>query len=257
LSLAECRLGALPVTPYGWELGVIEQERPDLVYVIPHFHNPTGRRASFEQKQKLANASSKRGFFVIEDDAYGELNFDGTFNRPLIADCPERGILVGSFSKTLCPGLRIGYIVAPTLLLSALIKTLQATTLQPGTLAQVLAFETLSRLDYDTYLERLRSFYRQRAMALSRRCRALGLEHLMPDGGFFLWVKTPGCASEFAQQAAASGVLAVPEIAFRASGMRGPNQHLRLAFSRYDDATTAAEKLEQAVMSVTFKTVRT
>jgi 2-aminoadipate transaminase len=247
LALAECNVDALPVNDEGWDLTVLAHSTPNLVYVIPHYQNPTGRCATHSQKQALAACASQQGFFVVEDDVYGELGFDGNNHRPLIADCPERGILLGSFSKTLCPGLRLGYIAAPLELLPPLVKTLQATALQPGTFAQHLAMELLTHFDYDAHLQRLRQFYQQRAQALSSRCRELGLSLTSPEGGLFLWVTTPAAASVTAQHAAEQGLLSVPESAFRAPGLHGPDRHLRLAFSRYKDNAESRRKLSHAL----------
>jgi len=135
-ALSQCRLGVLQVTADGWDLDPMATTNPTLVYVIPHFQNPTGRRATSAQMKQLTGEASRRDCFVIEDDAYAELAFDQVLSRPLVADCPDRGILLGSFSKTLCPGLRLGFIAAPKALVSPLSRALQSTTLQPGTLAQ-------------------------------------------------------------------------------------------------------------------------
>lgn len=247
LALAECTVGPLPVTSAGWDLTALAHCTPNLVYVIPHYQNPTGRCATIEQKQALAACANQQEFFVIEDDVYGELGFDGTNHRPLVADCPERGLLLGSFSKTLCPGLRLGYIAAPLALLPPLVKTLQATALQPGTFAQHLATELLTHFDYNAHLQRLRHCYQQRARVLSSRCRELGLTHASPEGGLFLWVKTPAEASRTAQRAAERGLLTIPEAAFRAPGLHGPDRHLRLAFSRYEDNESSERKLNHAL----------
>lgn len=246
LKLSECGLSPLPVTPEGWELEAISREHPDLVYVIPHFQNPTGRCASFDQAQTLAACAKRQGFYVIEDDAYGELDFEGVMHRPLVADCPEQGILLGSFSKTLCPGLRLGYLVAPRALLPAVVRTLQATTLQPGTFSQYLTWELLSNLDYEAHLLGLRRHYRAKARALASLGERLGLAHSPPRGGFFLWVEVEEEGQRVARQLAERGVLVVPEFAFRAPGLAGPDRHLRLAFTRFEDDAASTEKFTRA-----------
>jgi DNA-binding transcriptional MocR family regulator len=121
----------------------------------------------------------------------------------------------------------------------ALIKTLQATSLQPGTFTQYLVHELLEHIDYDAHLTKLRACYAERASLLSRRCSELGLSHRSARGGFFLWVRTMADATLTAKHLASQGLLAVPESAFRAPGLAGPDRHLRLAFPRYLDEERA------------------
>ncbi|HEY5959427.1 MAG TPA: PLP-dependent aminotransferase family protein, partial [Polyangiaceae bacterium] len=153
-ALAQAPRMHLPVTEQGWAIDAIAGRKPAAIYVIANHQNPTGRRANREQREQLAAFARAVSAYVIEDDAYGELDFTETdtqirmvsdvtagaaSSRPLIADLPERGILLGTFSKTLCPGLRVGWIAAPRPLIEPLVRMLQASSLQPGTFAQHLA----------------------------------------------------------------------------------------------------------------------
>jgi 2-aminoadipate transaminase len=246
-ALAQAPVLALPVTRDGWQLEALRQRDVAAIYVIPNHQNPTGRKATEEQCQRLAWHAETTGTFVIEDDAYGELDFCAQPARPLIADAPTRGILLGTFSKTLCPGLRVGWIVAPSELVDSLVRILQASSLQPGTLAQHLACGLLERLDWEPHVLRLRRTYAKRASALWERCQALGLHSDPPSGGFFLWVRTPNDATDVAQGAAARGVLAVPERAFLCPACPGSDRHLRLAFTRFSDTPSDREKLDAAL----------
>jgi 2-aminoadipate transaminase len=245
--LAEAKITGLTVTESGWALEDLNGTSPKAIYVIAHHQNPTGRRATAEQKSALAAFAERTGTFVIEDDAYGELAFDDANLRPLVADCPDFGVLVGSFSKTLSPGLRLGYVVVPPRLRDAMVKTLQATTLQPGTLTQYLVDDLLDSLDYDAHLKQLRQCYEGRATALSTRLQALGWHHSLPCGGFFLWVETHDPATQTAAALARRGVLAVPESAFRATCRPEEDRHLRLAFSRYLDDDPSQNALRYAL----------
>lgn len=246
-ALAEAPTVALPVTQEGWELTSIRQRQIAAIYVIPDHQNPTGRRATSEQRLELARFAETTGAFVIEDDAYGELGFTGTSSRPIFADAPTRGILLGTFSKTLCPGLRVGWIAAPRVLIDPLVRILQASVLQPGTLAQHLAHETVTAMDWEAHLLRIRAIYSARAISLRDRCAELGLAAARPQGGFFLWVKTPDDATRRAGHAALSGVVVVPEQAFRSADHPGPNRHLRLSFSRYLDNAHTRLRLDRAL----------
>jgi 2-aminoadipate transaminase len=247
-ALAQAPLLPLEVTEEGWDLSLFDRSSPASVYVVAHHHNPTGRGASDSSKQQLAALTETRGCFLIEDDAYAELDFTKPSLRPAVADAPHYGVLVGSLSKTLCPGLRLGFIVAPPCLVDPLVRTLQATSLQPGTLAQHLALALLESLDWDQHLSRLRSVYAERMALLSQHCLALGLAHVQPQGGFYLWVRTRGNATTTAQHLARQGVLTVPESAFRLSTTPESDEHLRLSFTRYRNPTDA--RLRQALASV-------
>jgi DNA-binding transcriptional MocR family regulator len=245
--LAQAPVVPLPVTREGWQLEALHARDLAAIYVIPNHQNPTGRKARLEQCLLLAQYAEATGTFVIEDDAYGELDFDGQTTRPLVADAPTRGILLGTFSKTLCPGLRVGWIVAPEQLVPPLVRILQASSLQPGTLAQHLAHDLLETMDWPAHLTRLRSTYAERASLLRARCESLGLRSDPPRGGFFLWVRASGTASLLAKGAAATGVLTVPERAFRHPSHPGADQHLRLAFTRFLDAPGDSQRLTRAL----------
>jgi 2-aminoadipate transaminase len=248
-ALAEAPVTALPVSADGWDLDALGARRPGAVYVIPNHHNPTGRSATRERCAALVRFAEQSGAFIIEDDAYGDLVFDGEPARPMWAELPSRALLLGTFSKTLCPGLRIGWIVAPRALVAPLVRLLQASTLQAGTLVQHLAWGMLERVDWEAHLVRLRRSYARRARALAEICRALGFEARAPRGGFFLWLDVRGDATALARRAATRGVLGVPERAFRHPGCPGPDRHVRLAFSRFDDTQEARERLRSALGS--------
>ncbi|MBN1610799.1 MAG: PLP-dependent aminotransferase family protein [Polyangiaceae bacterium] len=248
-ALAEAPVVALPVTTDGWELDALRGRRFGALYVIPNHQNPTGRTASQEQCCELVRFAEQCGALVIEDDAYGDLAFDAEPARPLCAGLPTRGILLGTFSKTLCPGLRIGWMVAPRELVEPLVRLLQASSLQAGTLAQHLAYGLLQRLDWEAHLGRLRQAYARRARALEQACRTIGYDARAPGGGFFLWLDARGDATALVRRAAALGVLGVPERAFRHPGCPGPDRHLRLAFSRFDDSDQARERLRRGLCS--------
>lgn len=243
-SLARAPILDLPVTDDGWDLSALKDRCPAALYVIPHFQNPSGRRASRASCEELVRYAEAKNALLIEDDAYGELSFDHKPVRPILADAPERVLLIGTFSKTLCPGMRVGWIVAPHALVPTIVRILQATSLQPGTLSQYLASSLLERIDYEAHLCRLRATYQKRALALHARCSAMGWLSRVPDGGFFLWARSPINATRMAERGLASGVLSVPESAFRHAHYPGPDQHLRMAFSRYLDQPSQRAKLQ-------------
>jgi DNA-binding transcriptional MocR family regulator len=140
----------------------------------------------------------------------------------------------------------MGFIACPLHLRDAIEKSLQATSLQPGTLTQFLVSELLKDFDYESHLDRLRQRYAARASALASRLATLGVESDATCGGFFLWARTPVTATDFIAKARSRGLLAVPESAFRAPGLPGPDNHIRLAFSRYLDDAASQSRLRAA-----------
>lgn len=245
-SLAQAPILPFSVTGDGWDLEALYHEHTAAIYVIPNFQNPTGQRASRGACLQLLQYHERSGTFLVEDDAYGELAFGESSTRPLLADARTRGLLLGTFSKTLCPGMRVGWLVAPLGLVGPAVRVLQALSLQPGTLAQHLAWELIQHLDYDAHLARLRDTYHTRACALRARCEQLGLPSELPSGGLFLWVRTAGDASKLARVAAINGVFSVPEAGFRHPLHPGADCHLRLAYSRYLDLPAQRERLTHA-----------
>lgn len=136
-------------------------------YAMPAVHNPSGAGRSHEQRRALIASAE----FVIEDDAYADLLFAGPAPRPLLADAPARTFHVGTFSKILCPGLRIGWLVVPTRFQEEARSLKSAADLQSGSLAQLLLSDYLGREDLDQRLPRLRRFYRARRKAGPRASR--------------------------------------------------------------------------------------
>ena len=172
---------------------------------------------------------------IVEDDAYADLRFDGPAPRPLLADEPRRVLHVGTFSKTLSPGLRVGWFIAPRRLRGGALEIKQSSDLQASSLAQAVLEEYLiggggdAPTAFDHRLIRLRRFYRARAAMMMRALRA----HLpdwkfrAPDGGFAIWAEAGDRSQRineisFLQKAVAARVVFNPGSMFRASGAARP-----------------------------------
>ncbi len=204
------------------------------MYVLPNFQNPTGRSLGEPARQALVEQAARIGLPLIEDNPYGELWFDQPPAAPLTARHPDGCLYLGSFSKVLAPGLRLGYLVAPKAIFPKLLQAKQAADLHTPGFNQRLAFEVLR----DGFLERhvpgVRALYQRqcRAMldALSAEMAGLGAQWNAPQGGMFLWVKLPAGldAAALLPQAVARGVAYVPGAAFYA-GQADPRT-LRLSF---------------------------
>ena len=175
---------------------LLRRERPKLIYLVPTFQNPRGTTLSLERRQKLAQLATDHGVPVLEDDPYGELRYSGTELPPLLALEPRAPVIyLGTFSKTLAPGLRIGWAVSDEATVRALTVAKQAADLHTGTLSQRALGRMLSTFDYDGHIAGLRTLYgaRRDAMLLELpRCLPPGSTWTRPDGGLFLWARLPG-----------------------------------------------------------------
>ncbi|MEU9357968.1 PLP-dependent aminotransferase family protein [Streptomyces sp. NPDC048301] len=220
---------------------VVDRERPRLVYLVPNFQNPTGRTLSLERRRAVARLAGEKGFWIAEDDPYGDLRFRGQHLPWVTAQdgAQDRSILIGSLSKILAPGLRLGWIHAPLCFRRACVVAKQAMDLHSSTVDQAAAAHYLATHDIDTRLEHASFLYRERCDAmLAALPEALpeGSTWSHPDGGMFLWVRLPGHvnAEELLPQAVSHGVAYVPGAPFFA----GPPDRstLRLSFAGHNPA---------------------
>ncbi|HXQ44141.1 MAG TPA: PLP-dependent aminotransferase family protein [Acidimicrobiales bacterium] len=238
-ALAE-RLGA------GW--------RPRLVYVVPNFHNPTGATLSAARARRLAHLADLYGFLVVEDDPYAEIRFSGHAPPPL-ATLTDRVVSIGTISKVLFPGLRVGWMVAPDSLAPSLALVKQAVDLHTSTLAQGIALHLLTRPGFLTdHVTVLRAHYHHQARVL---CGALttefgaDLEVTPPDGGLFLWarLRRPGIDTEaLLPRAIDSGVAYVPGSAFSVSAPHRASLRLSYATVSPEDLAEGARRLASVVL---------
>ncbi|MFF7974644.1 aminotransferase class I/II-fold pyridoxal phosphate-dependent enzyme [Streptomyces sp. NPDC007905] len=198
-GLAGARVVPVPGDEEGVDPAALEEavlrERPKLLYLVPTFQNPTGRTMPAPRREAVAAVAARRGLWIIEDDPYGELRYDGE-RAPWIAACPgaeDRVVLLGSFSKVMAPGLRLGWLRAPADLRRACAVAKQAVDLHTPTLNQLAAARYLDVLD--THVARVRTAYGERRDAmLAGLPDALpeGSVWTRPEGGMFLWVRLPG-----------------------------------------------------------------
>lgn len=181
-------------------------------YVIPGVSNPQGVELIARDEVLAASAP------LIVDEAYAELRFDGATPRPLVADAPDRSWHIGTISKTLAPGLRVGWLIPPAAHHDAALELKSASDLQTSSLSQAALARLLATLDYDALLARARAGYARRAAAL---CDALhhhapSLRFREPEGGFSIWIETDrtGDELELLRHALDAGVMVDPGFAF-------------------------------------------
>ncbi len=175
---------------------LIAQHRPTLLYTVPTFHNPTGRTLSAGRRIALAEVAERTGLWIVEDDPYGELRYSGDA-LPAVASLPPahgRTLAVSTLSKIAAPGLRIGWVRAPQMLLRTLTIAKQAADLHSSTVDQAAAAHWLATADLAGHIERLRAEYGARRDALLSGLGAAlppGSTHNRPDGGMFVWARLP------------------------------------------------------------------
>ncbi|KOU09029.1 transcriptional regulator [Streptomyces sp. NRRL F-5755] len=175
---------------------IAARERPKLVYLVPTFQNPTGRTLPAERRAAVAGVAARHGLWIVEDDPYGELRFEGE-PVPYLASFPgaeDRTALLGSFSKIVAPGLRLGWLRAPAGLRRACVVAKQAADLHTSTVDQAAVARYLAGPGLDAHLERVRGAYRARRDALMDGLGAAlpdGSRWNRPDGGMFAWATMP------------------------------------------------------------------
>jgi 2-aminoadipate transaminase len=164
------------------------------IYVLPNFHNPAGTTLSLERRYRLVELAARHGAFIIEDDPYGELRFEGEDLTPIYTLHKENTIYLSTFSKTLAPGLRLGWIVAPKAVIARLIHAKQGADLNTSTLVQFVAHDILSRGLARTHVKKIRQVYHERRDVMLNAMAEHFPEEARwtrPQGGLFLWARLP------------------------------------------------------------------
>ncbi|MEW2434466.1 PLP-dependent aminotransferase family protein [Streptomyces caniferus] len=199
-SFTGARVVPVPTDDEGLDPAALDEitarERPKLLYLVPTFQNPTGRTLSVERRAAVAEVAARRGLWIAEDDPYGELRFEGE-PVPWVASFPgaeDRTVLLGSFSKVMAPGLRLGWLRAPAALRRACVIAKQAADLHTSTIDQAAAARYLAVADLDAHLRRVRDAYRARRDALVDGLPTAlpeGSRWNRPAGGMFVWATLP------------------------------------------------------------------
>jgi DNA-binding transcriptional MocR family regulator len=236
LAAAEIELGEVPVDEHGLDVDELEHELDgppaSFLYTIPTFQNPTGSTLSEERRRRLAELVRERELPVLEDDPYGLVRFEGEPLPSLFElEGGERVMYSSSFSKTIAPGLRVGYAIVPAALTGKLEELVASTYITPALLAQATVYEFLRRGLFEPNLGRVCGLLKARrdAMLEALERELSGRAHWnRPEGGYFLWLELPEeiDASELLARAGEAGVTFVPGADFG-----GPPSSARLAFS--------------------------
>ncbi|MBS0609717.1 MAG: PLP-dependent aminotransferase family protein [Comamonadaceae bacterium] len=224
-------------------------DRARFMYLLPNFQNPTGRTMSEERRAAMSAKAAELGIPLIEDNPYGDLWFDQPPPAPLTARNPEGCIYLGSFSKVLAPGLRLGYVVAPKAMYPKLLQAKQAADLHTPSFNQRIVAEVLKDGFLERHVPTIRALYKHQrdAMlaALEREMAGLGVHWNSPAGGMFLWVRLPEGmnAAALLPEAVERNVAFVPGAAFYAD--HGDQRTLRLSF-----VTASAAQIDTGIAAL-------
>lgn len=204
-----------------------------LLYSLPNFQNPTGRSLSIERRLELVETCARLGLPLIEDDPYGSLSYKGEPLPKMVAMNPDGVIYMGSFSKVLTPGIRLGYVVAPLPLARRLELAKQAADLHTSQLTQMVVHEVIKDGFLDQHIPKIRALYGDQCQvmldAMAQHFPA-SVEWTKPEGGMFIWVTLPKHinAMQLLDEAIAQKVAFVPGSPFYANDPA--TNTLRLSF---------------------------
>jgi DNA-binding transcriptional MocR family regulator len=241
---------AIPVQPDGIDVDALEAAleagaRPVLAHVIPNFHNPAGCTLSLAKRERLVALAERYDFVLFEDDPYVELRFDGESHPTMLSmDGAGKVVYASSFSKTVCPGIRVGYLAGPTETIAAVRRIATGTYISPSMVSQSIVAEFCTSGAIDRSIETVTAALRERRDVL---CAALGRElpearFVVPEGGYFLWVDLPEDGPEIAgveELARERGVVFVKGTDFL---LEGGEHALRIAYSG-----VTADRIDEAV----------
>jgi 2-aminoadipate transaminase len=218
------------------------------LYVLPNFQNPTGRTMSEARRAALSAMAAELGLPIVEDNPYGDLWFDAPPPLSLTARNPEGCIYMGSFSKTLAPGLRLGFLVAPKALYPKLLQAKQAADLHTPSFNQRMVAEVLKDGFIDRHVPTIRALYKEQRDAMLAALKAhmpQAVRWNEPDGGMFLWLQLPAYINTLPllDKAVARNVAFVPGAAFYADNPQ--HNTLRLSF-----VTASVEQINTGVAAL-------
>lgn len=243
LSMYQPEFWTVPLGEDGVDTAVLadraSHERVKLFYALPNFQNPTGISYSAERRQETARIMQATNTFFLEDDPYRELRFAGEDLPPIASYYRDSGFLLGSFSKIISPGMRMGWIVAAPHLMEKLIIAKQGADLHSNYLSQAIIYQFLIDNDLDAHISTIKAVYRRQRelmIAMIEETFPADVHFTLPEGGMFLWLTLPRGLSAMSlfEAAKAQNVVFVPGHPFHVDG--GGQNTLRLNFSNTDEA---------------------
>jgi len=230
--------------------------RPKLAHVIPNYQNPAGITLSADKRHALVDLAAELGFTIFEDDPYADIRFRGE-KRPSMLSLDTHGVVVhaSSFTKTVCPGVRVGYLVGPKPVIAAITKRATNLYISPGMVSEAIVHQFCLSGAFDRSIATVCAALGERAtlLAAALRTHIPGVRFIEPDGGYFLWIELPEDVDTTALEpvAAEHGVAVVKGSDFL---LEGGTHALRLAYS-----AVTADQVEEGVrrLAAAIEVVRT
>ncbi|OPY28499.1 MAG: Aspartate aminotransferase [Methanocella sp. PtaU1.Bin125] len=253
-GLYEPQFRSIPLMEDGPDLAALERELDagvKMYYAVPNFQNPTGITYSRRKRQDVARLLNDYGVVFVEDDPYGEIRFMGE-DLPPVKSMTENSVLLGSFSKIVSPGMRLGWLVAPPEIMDKVIVAKQATDLHTNYFIQRVVHRYMADNDVDAHIGKIKALYREQRDAMVAaigRHFPEGVQCTKPEGGMFLWVTLPeGFSSvELFDTAIKERVAFVPGRAFFADGSGDNTLRLNYTNSTAGAIEAGIERLGNAI----------
>ncbi len=228
--------------------------RPKLAHIIPNFQNPAGVTLSLAKRKRLIALASEYDFLIFEDDPYVEIRFEGETLPTMFSLDPEENVVyVSSYTKTVCPGVRVGYMVGPTSLIAETVKLATNTYISPCMFSQATVYEFCKGGSFEPAVETVKTALKERVDVLAESLSAEipGALFEKPEGGYFMWITLPSgvTASGLFAAAAQRGVQIVKGTDFVSEG---GEDAIRLAYSAVgpDEIREGVQRLADAVASL-------
>ena len=255
-SLYKPRFNSVLLTDEGMDIdqfkSVMAAKKPKLIYTVPNFQNPSGLSFSERTRREMADIVQGTKTLLIEDDPYGDLRYSGRRKSSFKKFLPDNTILFGTFSKTVAPGFRLGWIVAPHDIMEKLIIAKQAADLHTTHFTQCILWQYMQDNDIDAHIRKIKACYGRQMQAMLNSIEKYfpeGVAHTTPEGGMFLWATLPKSVSsrDLLDLALKDKVIFVPGDPFYVN--RRNTNTLRLNFSCTDEETidTGIRHLGQAM----------
>jgi 2-aminoadipate transaminase len=179
---------------------LLKLKEPKFFYAIPNFQNPTGLSYSLSKKRAVSDMINNSNTLLVEDDPYGEIKFKDEENHPIKKHLGHKGILLGSFSKIISPGMRLGWIVAAPEIIEKLLIVKQAADLHSSFLSQRVIYQYLLDNDIDYHINGIINIYqsqKEHMIACLKTYLPPEIKYTNPDGGMFIWMTLPGPISAY------------------------------------------------------------
>ncbi len=227
--------------------------RPKLAHVIPNFQNPAGYTLSLEKRRALLELAAEHDFLILEDDPYAALRFGGEPLPTMLSLDDQHVVYASSFTKTVCPGVRVGYLVGPAALITEIARRATNTYISPGMVSEAIVYEFCASGALEHSIETVRTALAERAQTLASALQSElpEADFVAPEGGYFMWVTLPEGSDVDALASAAKerGLVFVKGTDFM---LEGGENALRIAYSgvRPDEIREGVARLADAWRSL-------